>query len=357
MTAEPLSVVERVPAIVRDIVRDDVPPAVCDAYVGDHPHGSSYHRPAWLDVIRSAFGHDTAYLAAVRHGRIAGVLPLVFFNSRLFGRFTVSVPFVNYGGVLADDAGAERVLLDAAIARTVAAGGTHLELRHTRQHFTRLTPKQHKVAMELPLQPSVDAQWDGIDRKLRNQVRKAEKSGLDAVDGGAECLASFYDVFAENMRDLGTPVYSPRFFREVLRTFPEQTRVFVVRLKGRPIAASIVHWHGDVIQVPWASALREFNPLCGNVLLYWQMLRFAIGRRFRLFDFGRSTPGEGTYQFKKQWGAEPRPLVWEYWTAPEQRVPELNPKNPKFELAIRTWQRLPLRVANLVGPLVVRNIP
>ncbi|HUE86405.1 MAG TPA: FemAB family XrtA/PEP-CTERM system-associated protein [Vicinamibacterales bacterium] len=338
-------------------VRDNLPPPVCDAYVAGHPQGSSYHRPAWLDVIRSAFGHETTYLAAECAGRVAGVLPLVFFDSRLFGRFTVSVPFVNYGGVLADDLETERALLDAAIERTRQAGGTHLELRHTRQHFAHLTPRHHKVAMELLLQTSVDAQWDRIDRKLRNQVRKAEKSGLDGVDGGGECLASFYDVFAENMRDLGTPVYSPRFFREVLRTFPEQTRVFVVRLKGRPIAASIVHWHGDVIQVPWASSLREFNPLCANVLLYWQMLRFAIGRRFRLFDFGRSTPGEGTYQFKKQWGAEARPLVWEYWTAPGQRVPELNPANPKFELAIRTWQRLPVRVANLVGPLVVRNIP
>jgi FemAB-related protein (PEP-CTERM system-associated) len=159
------------------------------------------------------------------------------------------------------------------------------------------------------------------------------------------------------MRDLGTPVYGSRFFVEVLRTFPAETRVFVVRLKGRPIAAALVHWYGDIVQVPWASALREFNPLCANVFLYWNMVRFAIERRFRAFDFGRSTPGEGTFLFKKQWGAEPRELVWEYWTAPGRDVPELNPKNPKFELAIRAWQRLPLVVANAVGPFVVRHIP
>jgi len=339
------------------VIRNDVDTHLCEAYVAGHPHGSSYHRPAWLDVIKSAFGHQTMYLAAERAGELEGVLPLVFFNSRLFGRFAVSVPFVNYGGVLADTPDAERSLLDRAIELTAAEGGAHLELRHTRQHFSNLAAKRHKVAMELLLDPTVEEQWNGIDRKLRNQVRKGEKSALECVHGGAELLSSFYEVFARNMRDLGTPVYSQRFFAEVVRVFPDHTRVFVVRLNGRPIAASIVHWYRDRIEVPWASSLREFNSLCGNVFLYWEMLRFSVDRKFRVFDFGRSTPGEGTFQFKKQWGAEARDLVWEYWTAPGKPVPQLNPKNAKFDLAIRTWQRLPLGVANVVGPFVVRNIP
>jgi FemAB-related protein (PEP-CTERM system-associated) len=159
------------------------------------------------------------------------------------------------------------------------------------------------------------------------------------------------------MRDLGTPVYGARFFREVFAEFPEASRVFVASVDGRPVAASIVHQFGTTIEVPWASSLREFNPLSANVLLYWHMLRDAIERGARSFDFGRSTPGEGTYQFKKQWGAEPRELVWEYWTAAGAPLPELNPKNPKYALAIRTWQRLPVSAATLLGPLVVRNIP
>jgi serine/alanine adding enzyme len=339
------------------VIRDDVSRHISESYVAGHPKASSYHRPRWLDVIASAFGHETKYLAAERSGALEGVLPLVFFNSRLFGRFAVSVPFVNYGGVLADNPEAERALLDRAIEHTVAENGGHLELRHTRQQFSSLASKRHKVAMELLLERSIDAQWDSLDRKLRNQVRKAEKSGLECVRGGVELLPTFYEVFARNMRDLGTPVYSQRFFREVLSVFPDETQVFVVRSSGRPIAASLVHWYGDRVEVPWASSLREFNPLCGNVFLYWDMLRFAVDRQFRVFDFGRSTPGEGTYQFKKQWGAEARELVWEYWMAPGKPVPQLNPKNPKFDLAIRTWQRLPLSVANVVGPLVVRNIP
>jgi FemAB-related protein (PEP-CTERM system-associated) len=339
------------------VVRDDAPAATADAYVEAHPSGSSYHRPVWMHVMRQVFGHETRYLVGETGGRIAGVLPLVFFRSRLFGRFTVSMPFLNYGGILADNPTVERALLDRAIEETQRAGGTHLELRHTRQHFAELTPKRHKVAMELRLEPAIDDQWQALDKKVRNQVRKAEKSGLDIRQGGAELLLEFYAVFARNMRDLGTPVYSSRFFREVLTAFPTHARVFVVARQGRPVAASLVHWHGHRIEVPWASSLREFNPLCANVFLYWQMLRFAVESGFRSFDFGRSTPGEGTYQFKKQWGAEARELVWEYWTASGQPAAELSPKNPKFELAIRAWQRLPVRVATLVGPLIVRNIP
>lgn len=338
-------------------VRADVPRAACDAYVAAHPHGSSYHRGVWLDVFERAFGHRTMYLAAEADGRVTGVLPLVFFASRMFGRFAVSMPFVNYGGILADDRPVERALLDRAIHETRAAGGSHLELRHARQHFVTLTPKRHKVAMELSLAASVDAQWQALDKKVRNQVRKAEKAGLTTRDGGLELVPEFYEVFARNMRDLGTPVYSPSFFREVLAAFPDHARVLVVSLAGRPIAASLVHWFGNRIEVPWASSLREHNPLCANVLLYWQMLRFSVERGFQTFDFGRSTPGEGTYHFKKQWGAAPRELVWEYWTAPGQALPNLNPKNPKFDLAVRTWQRLPVGVATRLGPLVVRNIP
>jgi lipid II:glycine glycyltransferase (peptidoglycan interpeptide bridge formation enzyme) len=118
-----------------------------------------------------------------------------------------------------------------------------------------------------------------------------------------------------------------------------------------------VHWHAHRIEVPWASSLREFNPICANVLIYWQMVRFAVEHRFRTFDFGRSTPGEGTYHFKKQWGAQPRELVWEYWTARDRPIPELNPKNPRYARAIRVWQRLPVAVTTLVGPALVRNIP
>jgi len=341
----------------RIAVRDDLPADVCEAYVARHSMASAYHHPVWLDVVRRSFGHDTRMLVADSGHGIVGVLPLVLFRSRLFGRFGVSMPFFNYGGVLADSPAAEQALLDRAIAETRRIDGDHLELRHSRQLFASLTPRHHKVAMRLPLASSPDGQWQALDRKLRNQVRKAEKSGLQTVTGGAELLPAFYSVFCRNMRDLGTPVYSRRFFEEVLRALPDRSRVFVVRLNGRPVAASLTHVHRGTMEVPWASAIRDFNPLCANVLLYWEMLKFAATERLHVLDFGRSSPDAGTYFFKKQWGAVPHPLVWEYWTPSPGEARDLSPTNAKFSVAIRAWQHLPVGVASLIGPHVVRNIP
>jgi serine/alanine adding enzyme len=338
-------------------VRSDVPAADLDRYVQGNPAATGYHLAGWLRVIERAFGHETRCLAAMRGNDVTGVLPLVFFNSRLFGRFTVSMPFLNYGGAVADTADARRALVDRAIGETIARRGSHLELRHTEQHFTDLAPKRHKVAMRLALAATAERQWEALDRKVRNQVRKGEKSQLEVLVGGAELVAEFYTVFAHNMRDLGTPVYARSFFDEVLRTFPDNARVFVVRHGGQPVAGSIVYWHRSMIEVPWASALRSSNPLSANVLLYWHMLKFSVERGFSVFDFGRSTPNEGTFHFKRQWGAEPTELVWEYWNADGAPPPSLNPKNPKFDLAIRVWQRLPIGVATALGPHVVRNIP
>jgi serine/alanine adding enzyme len=281
----------------------------------------------------------------------------VFFRNRVFGSFAVSLPFVNYGGVVADGTDAERALLDRAMEETRAAGGTHLELRHTRQVYPTLTPKRHKVAMVLPLCDTPEREWERLDRKVRNQIRKGEKSNLAVSVGGPELVEDFYAVFAHNMRDLGTPVYTKALFAEVLTTFAPTSRAFVVRHHGRPVAASIVVWHKGTAEVPWASALRSANALSANVFLYWHMLKYCVEHGLGMFDFGRSTPNEGTFHFKKQWGAEPHELVWEYWTAPGAPVPNLNPKNPKFDLAIRVWQRLPVQVASALGPYIVRHIP
>jgi serine/alanine adding enzyme len=191
---------------------------------------------------------------------------------------------------------------------------------------------------------------------VRNQVRKAEKAGLRTEIGGLELVEPFYQVFATNMRDLGTPVYARSFFEAVLRSLPDTARVVVVSLGQTPIAAAVtIRWR-DTVEVPWASSLRAHNDKAPNMLLYWTMLKAAMSEGAGRFDFGRSTPDEGTFQFKRQWGATPHPLVWEY-AGLEGAPPDQSPKNPKFRLAIAIWQRLPLAVANRLGPAVVRNIP
>jgi FemAB-related protein (PEP-CTERM system-associated) len=164
-------------------------------------------------------------------------------------------------------------------------------------------------------------------------------------------------VFAENMRDLGTPVFSRAFFREVLQQFPAATRVFVVRHGDRPVAASVTYAHRDVMEVPWASSLRAYRTSAPNMLLYWTMLRDATRSGFRCFDFGRSTPDQGTFHFKRQWGAAPEPLVWEYGLLGSGALPDISPGNDRFAAAIRAWQRIPVWMTRMMGPAIVRNIP
>jgi serine/alanine adding enzyme len=328
-----------------------------DQFVLPRRDASGYHQWAWRRVFEHAFGHEAVYLAAREHGRIVGVLPLVMFRSRLFGKFAVSLPFVNYGGVCADDHEVAQTLVANASALAEKRGLAHVELRHIERQLPDLPARTHKVTMRLPLGDDVTRTWEGLDRKVRNQVRKAEKSGLTFRRGGAELLDRFYEVFAVNMRDLGTPVYSRRFFEEVVKNFPSTATVCLVDHGDRTVAGAIALSHRDGLEVPWASSLREYRSQCPNNLLYWKIIEFGIESRRTSLDFGRSTPDEGTYHFKEQWGARPEPLYWEYAMQGGRELPNLSPSNPKYRAAINLWTRLPLQVTNFLGPHIVRSIP
>jgi FemAB-related protein (PEP-CTERM system-associated) len=325
-----------------------------DHFVTSHPDASGYHAWAWRGVFARAFGHESIYLIARQGTRVCGVLPLVFINSLLFGRSLTSVPFLNYGGIAAEspDVGLALMAEAEAIARDRRCG--HIELRHVRRQCLDRPFKQHKVTMRLGITSDL---WTRLDRKVRNQIRKAQKSELIARSGGAELLDEFYVVFARNMRDLGTPVQGRPFFEEVLRAFPDRARVHLVCLHGSTIAAGITYRTGHVVELPWASSIRTYNHLCPNHLLYWSILEEALLTDAHTVDFGRSTPHEATYKFKEQWGAEPVALHWEYYLAEGQPLPNTTPANPKFRLAIELWKRLPVPVATLLGPRIVRALP
>jgi FemAB-related protein (PEP-CTERM system-associated) len=329
-----------------------------DEFVLASEGASAYHLAAWPALIARTFRHEFHLLAALDDAeQVQGVLPLVHMRSVAFGNFLVSMPFVNYGGVLAKSGTAADALVDAAerLRRDVRA--SHVELRQVAALGGDLLTRTRKVSMVLDLAPTAEAQWSGFNAKLRNQVRKAEKSGLRFEQGRAELLDEFYAVFARNMRDLGTPVYARRFFAEVIETFPDHTRILAVRHEGRVIAAGIALAFRDTVEMPWASSIAEYKSLCPNNMLYWEAIRFAIEGRWRRFDFGRSTPDEGTYNFKKQWGAMPVQLHWHYLTGEATDLPDLNPANPKYRAAVRVWQRLPLVLTNRLGPMIVRSIP
>uniref|UniRef100_C6DZX1 FemAB-related protein, PEP-CTERM system-associated n=1 Tax=Geobacter sp. (strain M21) TaxID=443144 RepID=C6DZX1_GEOSM len=339
-------------------VTQEIDPSRWDAYVDSMPAATSYHLSAWGKIIGESFGHRTHYLAAVdQAGEIAGVLPLVHMKSALFGSFLVSVPFVNYGGLLCRDRGCEKALLREADELRRSCGAEHVELRHLGAGIEGLPSREHKVTMMLALSEDPDAQWANFNAKLRNQIRKAQKSGLSFRTGGVELLDDFYDVFARNMRDLGTPVYGKEFFANVLGSLPRATRIAAVQLQGKVVAAGILSRYKKSMEMPWASSIAEYKTLCPNNLLYWESIRFAIAEGCASFDFGRSTPNEGTYNFKKQWGAEPVQLYWQYLLEKGKALPELNPKNPKFQAAIAVWKRLPVGLTRLIGPAIVRNIP
>jgi FemAB-related protein (PEP-CTERM system-associated) len=328
-----------------------------DAFVAGHPEGLLYHRSTWRRVIQSAFGHDCPYLVALRGAQVVGVLPLVRQQSRLFGHFMVSIPFFNYGGVLAADAPARDALLAHAARLAASHGCSHIELRDL-QPLADWPARTDKVSMWLQLPPTAEQLWSQLGSKLRAQIKKAQASGLVCETGGIELLDDFYRVFATNMRDLGTPVYAKSFFAVVLREAPGQPRLVLARTAGgQAVSAALLVEHGGRMEVPWASTLRSANHLNANMGLYWHMLQHAVSRGCTTFDFGRSTLDAPTFRFKKQWGAQPVPLFWHYWLAGGGALPKLNPDNPKFKAAIAIWQRLPVWLTRLIGPLVVKHLP
>jgi FemAB-related protein (PEP-CTERM system-associated) len=329
-----------------------------DAFVHSQPSATNYHLFAWRAVVERSFGHQTHYLAARdAAGAIVGILPLVHMQSRLFGNFLVSLPFFNYGGLLLSLPQAANCLLDEAGRLMSQTGATHVELRHLGWQQAGAPARTGKVTMLLKLSPDVESQWKAFNAKLRNQVRKAEKGGLQTVVGGIELLDGFYQVFCRNMRDLGTPVYGKEFFANVLGEFPQATRIISVTHQDRVIASGIACWHKDTLEIPWASSNRDFKALCPNNILYWKAISFAIESGFSTFDFGRSTPNEGTFKFKEQWGARPEQLYWQYLLREGESLPELNTKNPKYQMAIALWQKLPVALTRIIGPGIVRSIP
>ena len=332
--------------------------AIWDSYVNSHPYAAGYHLIAWRHVITAAFGHTVYYyLAKDSQGEVRGVLPLVYLNSRLFGRFLASLPYFNYGGLLADSWEAKEALLGHATSCACRLGATHIELRHTEPADMSWAKKDHKVSMRLDLPRCFDDLVKAFPPKLRSQMRRGEKEGMYVRTSGVELLDDFYEVFSRNMRDLGTPVYGKDFFKEILTTFPKDARLCCVYLQNQVLAAGFLYGFRQIIEIPWAASDRRYARMAPNMMLYGSMLRYACEQGYRVFDFGRSSKGGGTYRFKEQWGAKPHQLYWYYWLAEGRDMPQLNPDNPKYKAAIAVWRQLPLPVANMLGPHIVKYLP
>jgi FemAB-related protein (PEP-CTERM system-associated) len=305
--------------------------------------------------------------------RIVGILPLVHLRHPLFGNNLVSLPFFDTGGILAENEAVERVLLSQAIQIGQKLKADKLELRHVEPmpwlaegdeqlvQFERdaaIQIQRHKVRMILELPEKPEMLLNSFKAKLRNQIRKPIKEGLTAGIGGMDLLDDFYYVFSTHMRDLGSPVHSKKLIEHALAEFPGKAKLVIIyRSDAHPLACSLIIGFRDILQNPWSSALRKHRALSPNMLLYWTMIEFACNHNFRFFDFGRSSPGEGTYNFKKQWGAKPNALSWHYVGLKKGSLASEDISDrARFEKMIPYWQKLPVPVTKVLGPRIRKYI-
>lgn len=340
------------PTRVRAASADDA--ARWDAYVVAHPDASFFHRYGWARVIPAAFGQRCHYFVAEAGGAITGVLPLIEVKSALFGHSLSSMAYCASGGVLADDA-ATAELLDAAaqtLARELNVGA--LEYRNTAPQHPEWPTKSLYVNFKRAIEPEIEANMNAIPRKQRAMVRKGIKAGLTGeIDANVE---RFFKAYAASVHRLGTPVYAKKYFRLLKAEFGDDCEVLTIAQDGKLIASVMSFYFKDEVLPYYGGGTMDARAVAGNDFMYWDLMRRACERGLKVFDFGRSKVGSGSYDFKKNWGFEPAPLYYEYLLVKDAAVPEVNPNNPKYRRFIQVWKKLPLPLANLIGPYIVRQL-
>ncbi|MGE0486797.1 MAG: FemAB family XrtA/PEP-CTERM system-associated protein [Gammaproteobacteria bacterium] len=324
-----------------------------DAFVEAHPDGSFFHRFAWQDAMREGLGHRTHFLLALRDGAIDGVMPLVEMKSLLFGHSLSSMPFATWGGALAASA-ATRVALEARaveIARQLGVGALELRLRQAGDGGRPV--KTLYETFSKPIEADPDANMQAIRSKQRNIIRKGMKAGLSGAEAD---LAAFYPVYAESVRNLGTPVFPRGLFAAIHAAFPADTEFFAVRHEGQVVSAAMNFYFRDQVCPYYWGGLYSARRIAANDFLAWELINRAGARGCRLFDFGRSKKDTGAYQWKVNLGFESRQLYYEYELIRDQAMPDVNPNNPKYRLFIEGWKKLPLPLAMLLGPWISRSL-
>lgn len=320
--------------------------------------GSFYHLYQWRRVNERTLDHRSVYLVARREGAIVGLLPMALIESKLFGRILCSMPFVNFGGPCAVDELAALALLQASTREARRLQVDYLELRCAQACDTDLPAALHKVSMTIALNADPEVLWAGFTHKHRKNVRRAYKNGLTVASGGAELIPAFYAMMELSWRHLGTPLYAPRYFADVLAALPHSTRIFVCYdANQRPVAAALTGYCNSIVEGLWAGGGQAARELDANYVLYWEMIRDACARGCRSFHLGRSTAHSGGEDFKARWNAEPTQLYWYFYRPNGGPMPRLNVTNPKYRLAIQAWRHIPLWCTRRLGPWLARSIP
>jgi FemAB-related protein (PEP-CTERM system-associated) len=320
--------------------------------------GSTYcHLSGWRETLSDVLGAECLYWAAVDdNGTWHGILPLLRVRSRVFGHYLVSLPFLNDGGPLGSHAAQNR-LVEQAVTEARRSRADLLELRTRDARSIDLPVSSRKVTVLLPLPSDAETLFKQFPAKLRSQIRRPMKEGL-TVRFGPDQREPFYEVFARTMRDLGTPVLPQELFERLAATFPHLVTFGVVYRGEQPLAGGCGFVWREEFEMTWAGSRGESRRLAANMLLYWAFMERAIARGVRVFNFGRCTPGSGTHHFKRQWGGVDLPLSWHQYVARAGRVQATpSPHDPAYSWGPRLWRRLPLFVANHLGPRLVRFLP
>jgi len=325
-----------------------------DSFVERCPEATFFHLSGWRDVIEHAFSHKTFYLAARRHGNICGVLPLTQVRSSLFGNALISNAFCVHGGIVTTDEETENALRARSVEIGKALKVGCIEFRSAHPNPGWQIRNDRYATFSRGIEPETEKNLKAIPRKQRAVVRKAIASELRSeIDDSTERL---HHIYAASVHRLGTPVFSRRYFRLLKERFGPACDVLTVTSAGRPIASVMNFYFRDQVLPYYGGGLEIARSVGGNDFLYWEVMRRAASRGFRTFDFGRSKVDTGAYNFKRNWGFEPSPLSYEFLPIGDRNIPDVNPLNPKYRIAVDLWRRLPLAVTKILGPPIVRRI-
>lgn len=330
-----------------------------NAYVMNHSRSTMYHRFEWADIFSSVYKHKSLYLLAEQKGNIVGVLPLIMVNSLFFGRVIVSMPYFGNGGTIADNVEITTHLLEKAIELGEKYRVKHIELRQPGKSYISMPQRTDKVLMKLDLADTPEEQLKMLKPRLRNKVKRAMKVNFTSYPENTP--ESFFKVYSENMRYLGSPCHSEDLFRIILKTFKENSFVMTIYKGKTPVAGALALIHQDTIEIPCVSSLRNWNRYEANTYLYWSLIQFSINQGLSKFSFGRSPKGSGTHEFKRRWGAVPHELPYNYicinsnWEDYNNHHGEH--KGKSRSLATDLWAKLPLSMTRHLGPRILRQLP
>ena len=326
-------------------------------YLKQNTQGNFYQRYEWKNIIESNFGHECNFMIAEQDHNVVGLFPMVYIKSNIFGKIISSMPFVNFGGLIGDSQDIVDLLLQEAETLAVKHCADYVEIRSLDSVSEQLPTSLKKISMTLDLDPDPDTLWNNFQSKHRTNIRRVYKENVHVEYGCLDLLDTFYHLMSQSWKGLGTPIYRKSYFESILKTFPEETLIFVAYQDNIPVATAFNGYYKGTVEGMWAGALPSSRKTQPNYVLYWEMIKHACESGHKHFHLGRSSADSGAEAFKKKWKAYSKQLYWQYILNNQETMPELNVNNPKYNLAIKAWRKLPLKLTTIIGPMLARSIP